>query len=735
LDIVLQMSYLEIHPSFTLKKPMEMDMVINRSKLAIVSLFMIIIFSCFLLLSANAASRGISVISDLSHKSGKLGSYRALLIGISDYNDPKIPDLETAVNDASAMAKLLRERYGFQVKLLLNRKATREGIYRALRKLASSAKADDSVLIYYAGHGDLDRTYDDGWWIPVDAKGGNPVTYLDNGQVQKAMRSMKARHVLLISDSCYSGTLFGQARAMPPIINDKYYLNLYNEKSRWGMTSGNKTPVSDRGTGGHSVFAYQLLKELRNSDKPYISTQELYTHIAPIICNNSEQTPLCRPIRNTGDQGGEFVFVASSGAVVEETATKPPEAYLSVESNVSGAKVFVDGRYIGKTNLSGIKISSGDHKVRVEKDGYEPYSKRVRFKAGRSMSLTAFLDPKTPPKSNLYVDAQPKDARVRILNIGPKFYQGIPLDAGRYHVEVSANGYGTQKMWVSLTAGQDKTLDIHLKPKDSDPTGSLKIDTLDVNSKFLLNVKDGKLFVITGQVKNGYSDVRRFISINGRLYKKGKILAQTETVFCGNVLSDIELTNMEIGEIKKRLSNRIGDNKSNMQIKPGGELPFMIVFSNLPDNLDEFSIEVAGSSDVSAKEIARDGRFIAYDNGTVKDTKTGLMWASKDNGKNINWEDAKRYCENYRGGGYTDWRMPTQHELAVLYDPNEGYLATQRSYNVHLTKLIELSTCCPWASETFGSLATIFNFTNDNMGSGLKSSSNVTRALPVRGGN
>lgn len=136
----------------------------------------------------------------------------------------------------------------------------------------------------------------------------------------------------------------------------------------------------------------------------------------------------------------------------------------------------------------------------------------------------------------------------------------------------------------------------YFKPKVVDPAGSLKIDTLDVNSKFLLNVKDGKLFVITGRVKNGYSDVRSFISINGRLYKKEKILAQTETVFCGNILSDIELSNIELEAIKKRLSNRFGDNKSNMQIKPGGELPFMLIFSNLPEDLEEFSIEVGGST-------------------------------------------------------------------------------------------------------------------------------------------
>jgi hypothetical protein len=74
----------------------------------------------------------------------------------------------------------------------------------------------------------------------------------------------------------------------------------------------------------------------------------------------------------------------------------------------------------------------------------------------------------------------------------------------------------------------------------------------------------------------------------------------------------------------------------------------------------------------TAKEIRRDGRFIAYNDGTVLDTITNLMWAAKDNGSNINWADAKNYCEDYRGGGYTDWRMPTQDELAGLYDTGKS---------------------------------------------------------------
>jgi len=408
--------------------------------------------------------RAIDVIDDLKHGSGKIGTYRALIIGINDYKDPKIPDLKTPLNDARSMAGMLQEKYGFVVETILGKRATKKSVYNALRNLSSMAKPDDSILIYYAGHGDLDKQYNDGWWIPYDATAGDPLTYLDNTQVQKAMRSTKARHVLLISDSCYSGTLFGQARSMPPVIDNKYYLGLYNEKSRWGMTSGNKTPVADDGTGGHSVFAYQLIKELKNNNKPYLSTQEIYTRIAPVVSNNSEQTPLCRPIRNTGDQGGEFVFIVSSSAIVEMPASAvKTKAILFIASNVTGARVFVDGRSVGTTPLSDVEVPEGEHRILVEKQGYDTYRKKARFEAGRALSMYVVLSKKEPLKGRLYVETDPESARVRILNIGPAFYQGMDLEPGRYHVEASAKGYETEKQWVTLGAGEDKYLDINLK--------------------------------------------------------------------------------------------------------------------------------------------------------------------------------------------------------------------------------------------------------------------------------
>jgi len=134
-----------------------------------------------------------------------------------------------------------------------------------------------------------------------------------------------------------------------------------------------------------------------------------------------------------------------------------------------------------------------------------------------------------------------------------------------------------------------------------------------------------------------------------------------------------------------------------------------------------------------AKETARDGRFIAYDNGTVSDTRTNLMWAAKDNGAGINWQDAKKYCENYRGGGYTDWRMPTLDELAGLYDTAKTYKSAC-GYDVHSTELIRLTCVAPWASETRGSVAAQFDLNGGGRYWFPPTTGPIYRALPVRSG-
>lgn len=120
-------------------------------------------------------------------------------------------------------------------------------------------------------------------------------------------------------------------------------------------------------------------------------------------------------------------------------------------------------------------------------------------------------------------------------------------------------------------------------------------------------------------------------------------------------------------------------------------------------------------------------RFIDNKNGTITDTKTGLMWVSKDNGVPINWPDAKKYCENLNVGGYSDWRMPTLTELATLYNPNK---INSNGYNI--IALINTSAQSCWSSEIKGHSAGRFNFTYGKEYWLRQLYSGPTRVLAVR---
>jgi predicted Zn finger-like uncharacterized protein len=137
-----------------------------------------------------------------------------------------------------------------------------------------------------------------------------------------------------------------------------------------------------------------------------------------------------------------------------------------------------------------------------------------------------------------------------------------------------------------------------LNPKAKDVAGNLKIVPLGgtINARFVNDSQGNQRFVIHGKIKNDYDHPRSFIKVTGKIYQKGGKLVKSESVYCGNVLSDSEVAGMKIAAITKRLRNRSGDKKSNIKVKTGQTVPFMIVFDKLPQNLDEYTVEVDGSS-------------------------------------------------------------------------------------------------------------------------------------------
>jgi len=147
-----------------------------------------------------------------------------------------------------------------------------------------------------------------------------------------------------------------------------------------------------------------------------------------------------------------------------------------------------------------------------------------------------------------------------------------------------------------------------------------------------------------------------------------------------------------------------------------------------------FIIAIIAMMGATIGQTAEEERFIIKNNEMILDTQTNLMWASKDNGSDINWENAKSHCENYRGGGFKDWRMPTQDELASLYNgSNTRPAPCYRSFDIHVaTELIDITCFAPWASETRDADAAHFNFVLGTKFWYLQTHTYGTRALPVR---
>ena len=240
---------------------------------------------------------------------GTEGDYWAVLIGIDEYADPAIPDLESAVKDATAVQAVLEARYGFapdRITRLLNDDATRSKIEGTLYEMGRNAGENDSVFIYYAGHGQYDRAKEHGWWIPVEADPNNPGSFIKNETITSYAGKMQARHVYLVTDSLFSGNLFAKTRRMM-LIDKQRYAEL-DKRSRWVLSSGADEPVADPGLEGHSPFASSFLKTLQENTEPYLVPSEIHARVAQLVTNVAGQRPRGGPLMGAGDEGGQFVF-------------------------------------------------------------------------------------------------------------------------------------------------------------------------------------------------------------------------------------------------------------------------------------------------------------------------------------------------------------------------------------------------------------------------------------------
>lgn len=245
----------------------------------------------------------------------EFGKYYALIVGNNNY--ASLSDLNTAENDAKALDRILREKYGFQTELLLN--ATRVDLLSALNRLQETLTPNDNLLVYYAGHGELDKVNQRGYWLPVDADANNTENWVSNSAISDYLDTMAAKHILVIADSCYSGTMTRSSLArklpnMTPDVRRKWLNAITQSKVRAVLSSGGVKPVYDGSANAkHSLFAEVFIDEL-NKSPTVLEGYSLFFNLQQRVNIAAEelgveQNPQYSPIKHAGHEAGEFLFV------------------------------------------------------------------------------------------------------------------------------------------------------------------------------------------------------------------------------------------------------------------------------------------------------------------------------------------------------------------------------------------------------------------------------------------
>ena len=238
----------------------------------------------------------------------------ALFFGIDEYEEWN--NLFNPVKDVTTVAEELETNYGFQTDVVLN--ATTSEIMAKLREYAvKSYQKDDQLFIFFAGHGQFDEIFTEGYLVGTDSKVNDPgkTSYISHSTLRTVVNNIPSEHIFLTLDACFGGTFDplvarsgsrGQDDIYSDITQAEFIERRLRFKTRKYVTSGGKQYVADGKPGGHSPFARKFLQALRDygGQDRILTLQELNGYLL-----NLKMEPHAGEFGDN-EPGSDFVFIA-----------------------------------------------------------------------------------------------------------------------------------------------------------------------------------------------------------------------------------------------------------------------------------------------------------------------------------------------------------------------------------------------------------------------------------------
>ncbi len=402
--------------------------------------------------------------------------YHALVVGVSEYDH--WPNLRGPVRDAEEVAGVLDD-FGMNVTLMKN--PASDELKNALNDLAyqKGRKEDRAILFFFSGHGETETLITGeklGYIAPRDCpmlevdRNGFNARAISMKMIETYALKIRSRHVLMVFDSCFSGSIFPALKGVPAAISDKI-----NNPVRQFITAGAENePVPDDG-----LFKSYFIKGVRGEADlirdGYITGSELGLYLQDKVIAGSKglQHPQIGRIMHPKLTGGDFIFAkaaphppaappaaltaippATSPPPLETSPPPPPAApapvtettgkgWLTLTSEPSGASVFSDGRYLGETPLNRKRLAIGDHVIRIELPGRRAREMRWAISDGEELTRHVSLNPgfgaltirSDPPDADAWVDGD---------FMGKTPVHNIELATGRHRITLKKESFDSE---------------------------------------------------------------------------------------------------------------------------------------------------------------------------------------------------------------------------------------------------------------------------------------------------
>ena len=237
------------------------------------------------------------------------GSYKALLIANENYNG--LPNLKTPEEDVRLVGAILESRFGAEVEYLID--SSRSDLLSKLSQYRRELGPEDNFILYYAGHGVYDDELEVGYWQLSDAEADEDYSWVETDRVSRTLSAFKSRNVMIIADSCYSGSVVRGNATVGDLSSLAAIRSLNTKKSRVAITSGGLQPVLDAaGSSKYSAFAKNFAAALEGVYRP-TPASALFTDLRIAVSTETaawgfEQVPEFSPLYRAGHDGGDFIL-------------------------------------------------------------------------------------------------------------------------------------------------------------------------------------------------------------------------------------------------------------------------------------------------------------------------------------------------------------------------------------------------------------------------------------------